>query len=271
MRFFLQQLVLAVLLFFHAGLAFAQTPAPAQRHPQLDVFVAGGGSVDYLGNDQGLDGWVLIPPDGSLKTVYTTPQGGMVMGLLVDRDGKNKTAEQLAAYKTFLEGGQAALPGAEKSQASRSESVYAEVEKADWVAVGDAAAPYLYMFINVNCEHCQKFFKDLYPAVQSGQIQIRLLPFGKAEANRDGGAALLSSKDAGAAWRDYIAGDKTVLGKHNILPGTPEKVDANTALFGKHKMQGPPFTLYRRPADGQVTALIGRPANAMLVIADLQN
>lgn len=253
--------------------AQAQTASPrsAREHPALTEFEKQGGLVDHLGRYGSLEGFVLVTPDQkSIKTVYVTPEGNLVMGTLVDRDGKNYSARQLLTYKERMEGSQAAVKDdANTDQLPKSEQVYAQVESSGWVAVGEPEAPYLYMFVNANCEHCQKFFQDLLPAIEAGQIQLRLIPFGAVAANREGGAALLSAQDPKAAWLSYIKGDKTALAAAKADPSAFEKVDANTKLFADRKMQGPPFTMYRKPADGEIAILVGRPENPMLVIADL--
>ncbi len=260
------------LLFTVMVLILVSAPSFAQaqkRHAELDKFETTGGKVEFLGNAYGLDGWLLTDEEGPPRAVYTTPQGGLVLGMMVGPNGENQTQIQIEAYKARATGTQAALPGAEKTEMSKTEQLYALVEKAAWVSMGDEKAPYIYMFANVNCDHCQKFFGDLQGALKSGQVQLRIVPFGAVAANREGGAALLSSDNPLGAWADYAAGNKESLGKDKIKPGTLEKVDANSAIFKEWKMQGPPFTIYRKPATGVVTAIVGRPENTLLVLADM--
>ncbi len=241
----------------------------AKVHPALADFEKEGGLIDYLGKEGGVEGFVLVTKDQQIKTVYVTPEGSMVMGILVDRDGSNLTGKQLQAYRARLGGDQSAAPGADKNGVSKAERVYGEVEKADWVGVGREGAPYAYMFMNVGCDHCQAFFRDMKPAIDAGRIQLRLLPFGNVPANRDGGAALLSVDNPQAAWEAFMDGDTAALGADKIKEGALEMVANNTKLVATHKMQGPPFTLYRRPQDAQITAVVGRPKNPMLFMADL--
>jgi hypothetical protein len=68
------------------------------RHPELDRFAAKGGRVESLGAAYGLDGFVLLDRDGNNpRFVYTTPQGGLVIGTLVAPDGSIETQKQLLA------------------------------------------------------------------------------------------------------------------------------------------------------------------------------
>lgn len=250
--------------------AAAKQGTYGQLHKAFAEFEKQGGFIDYLGREGSLDGFTLVTPDQQLKTIYLTPDGYLVMGILLDKNGDNATARQLAAYRARLDGGQQALPGAEKATTvSKAEQVYATVEKAGWVRVGREDAPYIYMFVNANCDHCKAMFKDLQPAVKTGQLQIRLIPFGSADANRTGGAALLSVDDPGAAWLQYIDGNTAALGADKIKPGAADQLAANTQLVKDQGIKGPPFTLYRRPADGIITGIVGRPANTMALMADL--
>lgn len=240
------------------------------RHPELQRFEEQGGKVEFLGHAYGLDGWLLTKSDLQPTAAYTTPEGGLVRGVLINPEGNIETMEQLLAFKARMEGAQDALPGASAAPgAPKAEKFYAEVEKAPWAKVGAEDAPYLYMFFNVNCDHCQKYWKDLQPAIKSGKLQVRLAPFGAAPENRVGGAGVLSSKTPGEAWDKYIAGDKSAIDKDKLVDGSLAAVDANTALLKKWNVQGVPFTVYRRLTDGVVTVIAGRPDNIMLILADL--
>lgn len=251
-----------------------QEPSPevsalAKKFPAFEDFERNGGLVEYLGRSGSLEGFVLIGADKSVKTVYVTPENTIVMGILVDQAGQNLTAPQLIAFRKRLTGDQSAIAGADTSKMSKAEQVYAATEKSAWVKVGKDDAPYIYMFMNVNCDHCKAMFMDVAPLVKAGKMQIRLVPFGSADANREGGAALLSVSDPFAAWQAYINGDSSALGKDKIAAGALEKVAANTEFATQNKLQGPPFSLYRRPADGVVTAMVGRPQNTLALLADL--
>ncbi len=261
----LPALAVAALLLLTVTAASAQE---SLRSPALKQFEDDGGTVEFLGTSHGLDGWVAKNSKGEVKTVvYTTQDGAMIAGMMFSQEGNNETKKQLEEYHSRVTGSQQAAPGADKSS-SKSEKLYAEVEKAGWVSLGSSSAPYLYIFMNVNCDHCQDFWKDMEGAVKDGKLQVRLVPFGTSADNRDGGAALLSAEKPQDAWTAYVAGDKTALGKDKAKDENYQKIDANTALVRTWKLSGPPFTLYRRPGDGILTAIVGRPDNIMLLLAE---
>lgn len=260
-------MAMAAFVFFTAASAQAQQ---AIDHPGLKKFIEEGGKVDYLGNLYGLDGWVVSMGEAEPRTVYTNKQGAMVMGILMSADGTVETQKQLVGLKNRIEGSQTAMPGAEKSNGAKVERLYAEIEKANWLKIGAEDAPYIYVIMNVNCDHCQNYWKDLQPQIKAGRVQVRLLPFGKADANRDGGAALLSVANPGDAWLEYIGGKTELLAKDKAVIDRYGDIDANTALVNKWKLQGtPPYTIYRKRSDGKIVAIIGRPKNMMLLQADL--
>jgi len=243
-----------------------------ERHPEIEKFKKEGGMVEYIGHAFGLDGWLLTRQDIPPRTAYTTAEGGLVIGSLVNPEGKVETMNQLTALKAKMEGSQAAQPGAEepKSGASKAEHFYATLEKRSaWVQSGPDDAPYLYMLMNVNCDHCKEYWKELEPAVKQGKLQVRFVPFGQAPANREGGAAMMSSSDPGAAWSEYIAGKEGALAKSTIVDGALSAIDSNTALVKQFKVTGTPFTMYRRLDDGKLMVIAGKPSNMMMLRSEL--
>lgn len=251
-------------LLLTASLSFAQK---TERNPLLQKFEDDGGRIEFLGNAYGLAGWLAINAKGDVQYIYTTPEGALLKGLLFAPDGTLETKKQLKAYKRRAEGSQAAAPGGE-NPVLKSEKLYAAAEKTNWISIGDGNAPYLYVFVNVNCDHCREFWKDLDGPVKAGKIQVRLIPYGSLEENRNGAAALLSVEHPDDVWPAYAAGDKTVLGKDKIKDGAYLKVEANNAMTKNWKLPGPPFSLYRRPADGAVRVIVGQPENTMLFLSE---
>lgn len=269
---------LAVLMFSAALLLAPATDASAQdkaqtRHIELQKFEKSGGKVEYMGYKLGLDSWLLTKADGGVMTVYTTKEGGMVVGTLVDTDGSVATMGQMAALSARQDGAQDALQGAllPDSSASRAERFYAEIEnKAAWGESGAKDAPYIYLLFNADCDHCKDFWMDVRGQVKNGALKVRFVPWGAAEANRVGGAALLSSQDPAAAWSAFVEGKREALGADKVKDGAIAAVDANTAMvkrWGVDKYL--PFLIYRRPADGKITAVLGPPQNIMLFMADI--
>lgn len=260
---------------FLAALLLVAAPAGSDNVPipeALKKLQEDGRMISYMGHAYGVDGWRIAGKDGSnSQYAYTTPEGGILLGILMAPDGTSVTNEQLKALKARMDGGQEALPGAEDAQTTsvRAEKLYADVENSGWARTGDVKAPYLYMFINTLCAPCQQVWKDLEPVVKSGRLQVRLVPFGKQDENRKSGASLLSVDDPAAAWNALMRGDEEALSVKHIKPGAISTVDMNTTLYRKWNLRGPPFMIYRRPNDGQIMVVAGQPENMMLILADL--
>lgn len=155
------------------------------------------------------------------------------------------------------------------AKAGKSEKFYSIVEQADWFSIGNANAPYIYVFMNPTCEHCIAYWNDLKPHIESGAIQLRILPFGSSSDNKTASAALLSVSNPADAWNSYITGDEAALSEDKITDqGVYEKVAANTAIWMDWKLRTTPFSVYRSSGDGEIKILIGQPENPLLLLSD---
>ncbi|MCK5556657.1 MAG: hypothetical protein KAI76_10500 [Alphaproteobacteria bacterium] len=260
------------LLLLTTGILMTALPSFAQKagNPALlKQFEAAGGKIDFLGTAYGMDSWIITDKKDEKKVqfAYATPEGALILGMMYAPDGTLETRKQLEALKQRTEGSQAAAPGAENSQL-KAEKFYAKTEKANWIAIGDSQAPYLYIFINANCGDCHKYWNDLEDSIKEGKLQVRLVPFGEQLGNRNGGAALLSVENSEEAWRSYIDGNTAALSKDKIKDGAYQKIKENNMLAKNWKEGAAPFTLYRRPGDGILTAIVGRPDNTLLLLTE---
>ena len=253
-----------------SGTAMAQT-----KHEALRQLEAKGYTVEYLGQDYGLEGWLIRNKNGQTQYGYSTPQGGFVLGMMFGPDAELQTAKQLKNYRARArEGGQSALKlgdAAQESAAPTSEKIYADVERAKWFALGDKSTPYIYTFINPMCDHCVDFWQNhMKPLVEEGALHLRMIPFGAGDENRAAAAALLSAgDDAGDMWRRYAAGDNDALQTTRKIPdGIYKAVDFNTSVFQKWDLPVLPFSVYRAPVDGKIKVISGVPENVMMMMAD---
>ncbi len=274
MKNLLTGFILAVLLFLSGSLV-APDSALAQTKPnttELRKFQELGGKLVFLGNQYGLDGWLLVERDGTPRSViYTMQNGTMIRGTLFNSAGLNVTKSQMEVYKARTSGSQKSLDIADTDQAAmpKSELFYSQLEKSNWVRVGKPDAPYMYMIINTNCEHCQDLFRTLKGSADKGNLQIRLVPLGKEGDNIVGGPALLSVEDPGKAWSDYMDGNRGALAKEKITGDAEARFAANNKLAKSWPIKDMPMTVYRKLADGVVTVIMGQPENPLVIQADL--
>lgn len=123
--------------------------------------------------------------------------------------------------------------------------------------------------MNPTCEHCIAYWNDLKPHIDSGAIQLRILPFGSSADNKTASAALLSVSDPVKAWGSYTGGDKSALSEDKITDKSAyDKVAANTDIWMKWKLRTTPFSVYRSPSDSKIKILIGKPDNPLLLLSD---
>lgn len=266
-------LLAAALCFFFAGDARAQGEPRKPSTPELRAFEARGGKLEYLGRSFDVDGWLLVDHNGKKRGqgLYVTPTGAIIMGLLYSPVGDNITKTQFQLYDFKQGGSQKALPVSDTNNDAvpKAEQFYSAAESANWVRAGMIDAPYVYMFVNVNCDHCQSMFRTLKGSVDKGLLQLRIVPLGQQDENLNGGAALLSSDDPAGAWQKYMDGQKGELHKTKIKGDALEKMAANNKMARKFSVPAPPFIIYRKVSDGSLMVTVGKIDNPMQMMSDL--
>ena len=301
-RFYIYSLGICLALAVATALPRTALAQQGEPPPLLKKFAENKkATIHKLGRKHGMDGW-LIDVDGQPQFAYSTPEGGIVFGVLLSPTGQVETVQQMQIWqgkkqdaamlgkeqpdvtektadteqsppaspaKVAEKQEKAEKPDVDEKSSSRSKIFYNAVEKAHWFAVGKNSAPYIYVFMNPSCVHCLDYWKDLQPHITAGTIQIRVLPFGSTPDNRVPSAALLSSTDPAAAWQDYINGNKDILGADKVTEETAyNKSDSNTALWTDWRLPATPFTVYRAPESGKIKVLSGRPDNLLLLLSD---
>jgi thiol:disulfide interchange protein DsbG len=269
--------------------ASAVRPAAAQdqpdtRAPEMPAPIANlaadGAQVRFLGRELGLDGWLTIKR-GQEQYFYVTPDGkAVLMGLLFNENGKLVTARQLARLqgddRALLDmlaedkpGGRDSAAGEahERSLKTPAERLMADVEDSNWIAIGSEKAPAIYVIADPQCPHCKSFLKDLQgPYVDTGKIQVRLIPVGLNERSEAQAAFLLAAPDAKSRWLRHLEGDEKAL---------PAKEDINTqgaqmnlGLMQAWQFDATPMTVYRN-AEGEIKIIRGRAGDIHTLYGDL--
>jgi thiol:disulfide interchange protein DsbG len=275
------------LLFFFA-LGLIVNPAMAQEAPPVPAPIQAleqdGAVVKYLGQEQGLQGWVTFK-DGQEQYFYVTPDGqSIVMGILFNNRGDAVTLRQVAQLRE-REGAaidklagvsksvpqtvsQSANAPAKSTSSSRAEQFFADVQKAAFLKLGDDSAPKLYSFIDPQCTHCHDLINDVRQSglLQDKKIQLRLIPVGLMnETSLREAANMLSGKITAQDVFAHIDGNKNALLKDQN-PNT-QAVQKNMALMQEWKMDVTPFSVYRA-ANGEVKILRGTPEDIKTLVAD---
>lgn len=256
-----------------------QLPAP------LETMAKEGAQLRYMGRVAGLDSWIAIQ-NGQEQYFYVTPDREYVLlGLLFDKTGKMITLQQVSALqqqsdavldvlkadpKTETPSVTKNLAGeqqiANKILKSPSEQLFADVESANWIPLGQATAPHFYMFIDPQCSYCHEFMKALRPDIDGGRVQVRMIPVGFKDDTRAQAALLLAIPSPQERWFRHLDGDLEAL---PVTPGINEQgVERNMSIMQSWKLNVTPLSLYRAK-DGTVKIVQGRAKDMKAMLSDL--
>lgn len=186
----------------------------------------------------GLTGWVVRDEaSGKDIVVMTTPNGGaMLAGMIVDKDGKNLTAQYMADH----------VPPPDFSAALN------DFSKGATVTVGKKTAKAeLIVAFDPNCGYCKVLHRLLEPAVAAGELRVKYVPVAILGGDSDQKAAgLLAAKDGEAELIAVSNGERASLSSD---PALLAKVQSNTQLMRKHGFNGTPAVLYKAKYQGEDT------------------
>lgn len=280
MKFFL--VLITVFLSVLIQPARAQDSVPTMPDA-LKVLEERGAQSRYLGKKHGLDGWITIF-QGQEQYYYVTPDGeGFVMGLLFDKEGDMVTLKQVRDLQQqgdgelldFLAADKTNPDLAEQMQKTNeafeyktpAEKMFADVESANWIKLGEDKAPVIYSFMDPQCGHCHNFMKDLRNGyLDKGLVQLRVIPVGFRDETLAQAAFLLASPDAQERWYKHLDGDESALPAKTRT--STQGVQKNLSVMQTWKFNVTPMTVYRGK-DGKVKIIRGRAGNMADILADL--
>lgn len=224
----------------------ADWPAPIQRLADQGLTI-----VKRFDAPGGLTGYAARAGQTPVA-LYLTPDGEhVVVGTLFDAKGHDLSRNALAS----------------PADASDTETLWAQLADAHWIADGPSDAPRtVYVFTDPNCPYCHRFFEASRAWVRAGRVQLRHIPVGIMAATSPGqAAAWLTADDPTAAYRqhekDYAQGGIKPLA--DIPPAVHEQILANNALMAGLGIHGTPGIIYR-DTDGQIAIHQGMPQGKQL-------
>ena len=239
-----------------AGLLLATLPlavavaAPQWPAPIRNLEGKGLTIVEAFDAPGGMTGYAARAGNRPL-TLYLTPdREHVIIGLMLDADGKNLSQEVLDATITQPD----------------IQSAWPKLDKSNWVADGDDDAKrVIYVFTDPNCPYCHKFYEVARPWVESGKVQLRHIPVGIIKPSSPGkAAAILGADDPSAALarheENYSRGGIEPL--EDMPAELREKVAANNMLMSSLGIQGTPGLVYRN-AEGKIDIHQGMPQGAL--------
>ena len=223
--------------------ATTRTAHPPDVPAMVRALRSKGIQVIPLGRHGKLEGWLVELAADNSYTLYTSPEGYAVAGLLYGPDGALLTAGQLAAS-----GRNPVRPG--KSPAS-SPPAPAD-DGADLLARAALAAgftlgregPSVTLFGDPTCPWSRSAAATLADRALQGDLRLRIIPVGVlGERSRQLAAAILAHARPDQAWFGHVAGDPTDAARAQLA--------ANNAAFDAWGENFVPLIAWRS-ADGKI-------------------
>jgi len=258
-------------IFIFTANAMAQS-VPTAPDP-IQNLAAEGAQLRYLGNEHGLDAWIAVK-NGQEQYFYVQPSGeAFVMGILFDKSGDLVTVDQVQRLQAQgdesleeLTGSFPEAPAQSMEFQSPSAQMFADIEGANWVALGGNDAPVIYSFIDPQCPHCHDFIEDIRGEIESGAVQLRMIPVGLRPETKAQAAFLMAAPNAQERWFKHMDGDESALPVKDTI--SQQGAERNMAIMQSWKFNVTPMIIYRAQ-DGTVKIVRGRPADSAAILADL--
>ena len=265
-------------VFSHPVMAQNDTLLPKLPDP-LQNLANDGAQVRFLGKDMGVEGWVAIK-NGQEQYFYVLPnQGGFISGLLFDEKGKPITINQVRRLREqsgdvldaltdnpTLETASAESEKDKYEFKTPAEQLFYDIENSNWVPIGQAGTPVFYSFIDPQCPHCHDMLTAMRPMIDSGQVQVRLIPVGFKEETRAQAAYLLATPAPDRTWWKHLEGDQTALPARQEI--NQQGVQRNLSIMQSWKLSVTPLIVYRG-VDEKVKIIRGQPKDIQSFIADI--
>lgn len=219
-----------------------------------------GALVIEIGKEAGVRSWVAIGKAGNVQIFHSTAEGGLIAGLLFDEAGRNISKRQMEGLKRESLPNQVrtalGLDLAERGSGQTPGPAHVDAQFADilrdlaWVPLGTGVP--VYLFADMNCGHCHALWTKLAPAVQSGRIQLRVIPIViRPDPSRMRARALLGLGKSGATPQKF---DQVLQQTQSDLPlladvaaGMDAVLDMNLAAFRLLRVEGTPTIVYVEP------------------------
>ena len=277
--------MIALFLPLMAALALTAIPATVAAEPAgggtISALRANGAHVVELGARGGLDGYLVEPAGGDPYSLYLTPDGHAIAGLLYGPDGGLITSDQIAAARQAdrMESfGRSAFDGAETPKAGdggrqsgspesdggaavhmahASEAVAADPDAqalfgrstaAFGFTLGEAGPPVV-LFGDPACRWSRSAAVRLGRTALAGRFRLHVIPVGLlGAASARKAAAIASASDPARAWFDGA-----------VPAASPEgarRIARNNALFDAWGGTAVPLIAWR-DARGRIERRVG--------------
>lgn len=264
------------------NVATQEAPLTPVYPPIIENAAKRGAQIQFIGERGDFTGWVVLER-GTPSYMYVSRDNQTVFqGLMFDGQGVPVTLGQVAEAQMrnpqFFDAvpedasqqavaaplapapavPAAPIPGQEQSA---GQVLYNALSVSNFITLGntEANAPVLYAFIDPECQHCDRFLKEIDQEYLVGKkLQLRAVPIGLQSADSAKKAAyLLSLPNGGDALMAQVRGEKAL----PVVPGiTLDGQQLNIDLFQLWKFDGTPVLVFKAK-DGQIMMVRGEPKN----------
>jgi thiol:disulfide interchange protein DsbG len=233
---------------------------------QLQSIAAG--NITELGVQHGLPGF-FVRSGQQFQVFYGSPdQERVIPGVMWDASGKDLTRAQVARIPGAIPTVEVGSVAASGAAAAPSAPALPLVEKAAFGTIGPATAPHLFMLIDPQCVYSIHAFQMLRPFVESGRIQLSVIPLSVLDYEDHG----QSTKSALALLSDpsdrLVAAWETGGVDNSPSADAAQRLRQNMAIATAIGLKGTPTFVWRKP-DGSEGRIDGLPGSVEALIASV--
>lgn len=250
----------------------AVSPAVAQETPPeppaaIAALKQSDSTLTYLGPFHGYQTWVISGPSQKQFAYIRDGENTVISGMMTNENGKNISAEQLAAAVSEGKMPQTEILDANQGANQNANQALGDKFMSDVIALralqqGPAGGKSIYVFMDPNCPYCKQFDQAVMKRIADGRaIQLHIIPAPiLGSDSRDKTVQIYSAENPADAWQKYIADGSLP----NVAPDAATKaaaeqaIEANLAVMQRWKLQMVPMIVWRNP-DGRVMLNYGTP------------
>ena len=213
-----------------------------------------GAKVVPLGESEGLEAFLAVPPSGRGYTVYALESGAVLVGLLLGPDGESLTAAQLkkaeeagelAEVKARLEGPAGGSQPRVRERPWSVTELFDVTRSAPGFWMGERG-PEFHTFVDPTCPFSVEHVRLLARDAALGKLRAHVIPVGVLGERGVEGAIRIAGSELGRAKWD--GGDG---GAFDRAAGVA-RVNANRELHGAWRVRGVPFTVWMGTSEVRV-------------------
>lgn len=278
--------IIAFFAFFSQSV-IAQDITQPDPPKSLKSLVDQGAQIFYMGDFEGMHGWVLIRK-GKPEFFYENKERtAMIMGLMFNGEGDMITMGQLSALRSrvgdslFAATDVETLPLTAQAPAApsaanaamptemptRAQMMFADLVTSNWFTMNEDGAHDILAIIDPDCPHCKQMLQEIQPLLDQDLLRLRVIPVGQGEESMRRAALLLASGNPEDRLMRHINGDTEALNAPENI--TTTAVKNNTDKVMGYGFDATPMVVYKT-LKNEIRIIRGRPTDYMGIVNDIR-